>query len=98
MICAELGPGLVALALGQAEPAEAKEAEAHLATCAACRTELAATRRLLAGARDVAAPEPAAGAEERLLAAVRAEVGAPAPSTAGRPRARLYAMLVPAAA
>ena len=98
MICAEMGPVLVALALGQAEPAEAAEAEAHLATCAACRAELAAARRLFGCARAEAAPEPSAGAEERLLAAVRAEKGAPGPSAAGRPRARLVAMLFPVAA
>src|SRR5262245_37987436 len=98
MICAELGPGLVALALGQVTPAEATEAEAHLATCAACRTELAELRRVLAGARAVRAPEPSADAEERLLAAVRAERGTPAPSMAGRPRSRILALLVPVAA
>src|SRR5262245_58936498 len=98
MICAELGPGLVALALGQMDPAEATEAEAHLATCAACRAELAELRRVLTGARAVRAPEPSADAEERLLAAVRAERGTPSPSQAGRPRSRVLALLVPLAA
>jgi hypothetical protein len=98
MICAEMGENLVALALGQAEPGEAAEAEAHLANCAACRSELAAARRLFAGARAVDVPEPSAGAEERLLEAVRAEKGAPGPSVSGRPRARLVAMLFPIAA
>jgi hypothetical protein len=98
MICAELGPDLVALALGQIGPAEAAEAEAHLAACAACSAELAATRRVLTGSRAVRAPEPSADAEERLLAAVRAERGTPAPSLAGRRRSRLLALLIPVAA
>ena len=98
MICAERGEDFVALALGQLDPAEAAETEAHLASCAACRAEFAATRRVLSGARAVAAPEPAADAEQRLLAAIRAERGTPAPSAAGRPRARMIALLVPLAA
>jgi anti-sigma factor RsiW len=98
MICAELGQDLVALALGQLSPAEAAQAEAHLAACAACRTELAAARRVLAHAQSLPAPEPSAGAEERLLAAFRAEHAASAPPPPARRAARAAWMFVPLAA
>lgn len=98
MTCAELGPDLVALALGQISPAEATEAEAHLAQCAPCRSELADFRRVLTGAQALPQPEPSAGAEERLLAAFRAERDAPAPEPAARRPSKAVWMLFPLAA
>jgi ferric-dicitrate binding protein FerR (iron transport regulator) len=98
MTCAELGEDLVALALGQLAPAEATQAGTHLAGCAACRAELAAARRVFDRARAAPLPEPSAGAEERLLAAFRADRAAPAPPTPARRPSRILLMFVPLAA
>ena len=91
MNCADHGEDLVALALGQGGPAEASEIERHLESCAACRDELAATRRLIVVARGEAAPEPSADGERRLLAALRAERASPAAGVPEPPPASLHA-------
>lgn len=104
MNCADLGPDLVALALGQLPAAEAAPVEAHVASCAPCRAELEANRRLLAAARDVAGAGPSASAEERLLAAFRAERDAApgggdvAPPPAPRRATRVLSFVLPLAA
>jgi len=94
---------LVAAALGELPADAASRLDVHVATCAACRAELAATKRLFEASR--AAPEeaPAADGEARLLAAFRAEragapVELPAPATRRRSLSRTLAMFVPLAA
>lgn len=109
MTCAELGPDLVAHALGQCSAEEAGQVETHVAACAACRTELVATRALLGAGR--AAPQPGrsaqdqAAGEARLLTAFREETSGshaprdvPQPAAPRRRTARILAMLVPVAA
>lgn len=75
MTCAELAEDLVALALGALAPEDAARVESHAASCAACRRELAATRRVLDAGRSAPQPVLRVDGEARLLAAVRAEQG-----------------------
>lgn len=68
---------IAAHALSSLETAEARELDAHLATCAECRRELDSwqeTAASLAYAAPLAEPSPALHA--RILASVRAEAGA----------------------
>jgi ferric-dicitrate binding protein FerR (iron transport regulator) len=73
MNCADFSEDLVARALGQLSGEEAARLDAHLAACGPCRAEISNHERLFGAARTVPGPELAAGAEERLLAAFRAE-------------------------
>jgi hypothetical protein len=104
MTCTELAPDLVAHALGQLSPEEAARVETHLAECAPCRQELAATKSLFGAAREVAAPELSAGAEDRLMAAIRAErasgpvADVPVPTARRRGPSVILKALVPLAA
>ena len=62
---------LLDLAYGELSPREAREVEAHAASCPACRAELARireTRRIMAALPDEPAPE---AGERLLLAAAR---------------------------
>lgn len=87
---------LAAYAIGGLEAAEQAQFEAHLASCAACRTELGAFTQL-AGLLEDSAPPPALpeGLERRTLAAVEraaaehgeVEAFAPATQRAAEPHA-----------
>ena len=104
MICTDIGEDLVALALGQLPADAAARVEAHLAACAPCLAEMTATRSLVGLARAVPMAAPSAGAEERLLAAVRADrhhdVAHDVPPPVAKPRrvSRALSMFLPLAA
>src|SRR5436305_1495668 len=104
MTCTELAPDLVSHALGQLSTGEAAEVESHLAACAPCRQDFAATKTLFGAAREIPAPELTTGAQERLLAAVRAErssgpvADVPPPAARRRGPAKILKTLVPLAA
>lgn len=76
---------LPAYALGAAEPAEAREVEAHLEGCAECRAELAAWRGTAEAVASAATPVPPPPAvRARLLARVGEEAGARESAAPGR--------------
>ena len=74
---------IAAHALGALETAEARELDAHLATCAECRAELDSWQDTAASLAYAApAIEPSAELRSRLLRSVRAEGAKPLSRTA----------------
>jgi anti-sigma-K factor RskA len=78
----ELRESIAVYALDALDQAEAREVEAHLATCEECRAALETFRRLAADLA-VGAPqvEPPAVLRDRIMAVVRAEAGDVSPVT-----------------
>lgn len=75
MTCEDRGPDLLAHALGQLDPAESRDLEAHLAGCTACRDETVRLRADADRAAGAPATAPPADGLARLLAAVEDEAG-----------------------
>lgn len=77
-LCSELMPGLVR---GDLEPATAARVEAHLATCAECRTEHSAVVALIGDQDDGLTEIEAASLQQRVAAVVAVSVAEPATSS-----------------
>jgi ferric-dicitrate binding protein FerR (iron transport regulator) len=109
MTCEQLGPDVVALALGALDADQAARIEAHLKTCAPCRAERDAATSLVAASRAAPAASPSPESLDRLLVAFRAERGVaappapahaevPPPTAMPRRRSRVLTIALPLAA
>jgi anti-sigma factor RsiW len=72
--CAVVAAGLDAYVDGELEPAERAAVERHLATCEACRAEVALLSLVEQSLQYLARPEPSEAMRERLLARVAADL------------------------
>jgi anti-sigma factor RsiW len=72
--CAVVAAGLDAYVDGELEPAERAAVERHLATCEACRAEVALLSMVEQSLQSLARPEPSEAMRERLLARVAADL------------------------
>jgi len=84
MSCENIETMLIAYLDGKARENERREVEAHLETCAACRTRAEEFRRVWSMLEEVPAVEPSLGFDARVRQRVAAE-----------PRPRLFAWPVP---
>jgi anti-sigma factor RsiW len=71
--CEDISKGLIAYLDQRANPAERRDVEAHIASCAACRTRAEEFRALWKAMEEVPAVEPSLGFNARVRQRVAAE-------------------------